>query len=106
MSSWQKTEVEAELRDCLKARAKEEVEKAAERIPVSGSWSGQTVKGWLDSTNRSAILNRATDAMVDHIQLSPGAEVDYARANHFLANELVNVGTFEIEGVERKFKPR
>jgi len=107
LSNLENVEMEARLRESLTQRCKVEVEKSAENLRMADSYSGQTVKSWLDITNRSAILNEAARDMVSHIEMSPGSGVDSPTANHYCESALLkNLGTFVKEGDERKFRPR
>jgi hypothetical protein len=107
VSSWGDTEIRAELKERLRERAKVEIEKSAERMPVISGVFGSNVKDWVRMNGEHAgLLDSAADRLVDNILGSPGAEVDSARANYCLDNELIKIGTWEVDGNVRKFKPR
>jgi hypothetical protein len=75
-------------------------------LQMAGSY-GETVKDWLDTTTRSAVLNAAGRELASHIEGCPGSTVDCFRAQHYLETELLkNTGTFVREGDERRFQPR
>jgi len=106
MSNWQEGEKQAQLREGLVERCKTAIVESASRFQMAGSTYGETVKNWLDTTNRSAILGQAAEELAAHIERSTGAYPDCFSANHYLQNALSPIGTWENEDGILKFKTR